>query len=938
ILKLALKAAEKLPPPLRFVIVFLVLIVVIILSGRVVQTELIPLIYLLVMLGAGLYVWMEIRLRTRQPEQTTKQPPSQSPAVSSNGQPNSEELRNRYCGRLVSECNRLRLTTIDVKAATRPEAAELELSEVFTSLDVIESQRLEDLQEEGRASLTGLESQRLGRMPATAAVSRWKRLVLLGDPGSGKSTFVNYLSLCLAGDWLGEKVNASSLGEAWKAPRLLPVLVVLREYVAEGMLSGMSLWDFVQHRLSSEQKEADLSPFADSLSRHLQQTGGILILDGLDEVPEAGRARERLKEAVMAFRERFRACRILVTARPYAYQNEKWRLPGFEVRRLADFSPEQVESFIERWYRHVATKDPALSQADAERYAGQLKAQAKQNPRLKELAPRPLLLTLMASLHRWRGGGALPEKRQELYEAAVQLLLDLWQRPKAAFDGQGKPVTEFDVFKELGISQESLRSALEQVAYDVHRDQPVMTGAANIRAGKLAEAFFEASERKDDISIARVTRYLTQRAGLLIERVPEQEYAFPHRTFQEYLAACHLAHHDYPDLLAERLAEDDERWREVALLAASKAYSGSHSSIWYLLGRFCAPPGGEPVEAGFYAALLAAQAVIENGQQRRVPAHKRELMDRLRGRLEELCSSGALPPPDRAEAGRALSVLGDRRPGIGLRPDGAGLPDILWCSIAGGQLAMGSAEGEEGAQEDEIGPGGQPLPVQVAPFRLSAFPVTNAQFRPFVEGDGYTNADYWTKAGWAWKESSTQSQPVLWRHPDWNLDNHPVAGLAWYEAVAWCSWLTLRLRGSGELEAGQRVRLPSEAEWEWAARGPQGLKYPWGDEWRQDACNSQEAGVGRNCAVGIFPAGARRWAGPEADAHLHDLSGNVLEWCSTKRRKSYASQADESLQGEDWRILRGGGFWNDKSGVRCARRIRYNPRHGYWYIGFRCAQ
>ena len=123
-----------------------------------------------------------------------------------------------------------------------------------------------------------------------------------------------------------------------------------------------------------------------------------------------------------------------------------------------------------------------LARTTRARYAKQLQAAVEQNPRLADLAPRPLLLTLMASLHRWREGGSLPERRQELYEASVGLLLDLWQRPKQVFDAHGRPAgIEYDVWRELGIGQEALRKALELSAYEAHQNQPTTQGTHDIR-------------------------------------------------------------------------------------------------------------------------------------------------------------------------------------------------------------------------------------------------------------------------------------------------------------------------------------------------------------------------------------------------------------------------------------------------------------------------
>ncbi len=181
-----------------------------------------------------------------------------------------------------------------------------------------------------------------------------------------------------------------------------------------------------------------------------------------------------------------------MTSRPYAYRDPDAWLGGFEVRTLADFSPEQVQTFIKRWYEHVGQRDRSLGPINAGRYAAQLGAAVEQNPRLADLASRPLLLTLMASLHRWREGGSLPERRQELYEASVGLLLDLWQRPKQVFDSQGRAAgIEYDVWQELGIGAEALRKALGLVAYEAHWKQPSTEGTHDIRARDLVGVLYE---------------------------------------------------------------------------------------------------------------------------------------------------------------------------------------------------------------------------------------------------------------------------------------------------------------------------------------------------------------------------------------------------------------------------------------------------------------
>jgi formylglycine-generating enzyme required for sulfatase activity len=250
------------------------------------------------------------------------------------------------------------------------------------------------------------------------------------------------------------------------------------------------------------------------------------------------------------------------------------------------------------------------------------------------------------------------------------------------------------------------------------------------------------------------------RAGLLIEREQGRVFTFPHRTFQEYLAACYLTEEDYPYLLAEQLREDDARWREATLLAAAKAVGGTPNSIWTLLSVFCPhdwpPSEAEPPSDGdWYAALRAAQALIETEQHLRVPDRQRHLLERVRAWLAELIDAGHLPPPERAAAGQALARLpasaaasaagGDPRPGLGVDA-GTGLPDVRWCLVPAGPFRMGSRKEDDPEAYDDETP--QQTYAIAYPYGVARYPITNAQFQDFVDDpEGYRSERWWTRAG-----------------------------------------------------------------------------------------------------------------------------------------------------------------------------------------------
>ncbi|MEI7642904.1 MAG: SUMF1/EgtB/PvdO family nonheme iron enzyme [Chloroflexales bacterium] len=233
--------------------------------------------------------------------------------------------------------------------------------------------------------------------------------------------------------------------------------------------------------------------------------------------------------------------------------------------------------------------------------------------------------------------------------------------------------------------------------------------------------------------------------------------------------------------------------------------------------------------------------------------------------------------------------------------------------VAAGSFLMGSSDTDTLADSDEKPQHSRELP----DYWIGKTEVTNAQFRPFVEGDGYTNKDYWTKAGWDWREAEKIVKPGFWDDSQWNGDTQPVVGISWFEAVAYCHWLSA--------QTGHEFRLPSEAEWEKAARGTDGQIWPWGNTWEANRVNSKEAGVEKTTPVGQYPDGASPYG-------ALDMAGNAYEWVATKYGKGYPYQLEEEWQsaylgdGDSARVLRGGSYGSKQKSVRGADRYYYDAR------------
>jgi formylglycine-generating enzyme required for sulfatase activity len=211
-------------------------------------------------------------------------------------------------------------------------------------------------------------------------------------------------------------------------------------------------------------------------------------------------------------------------------------------------------------------------------------------------------------------------------------------------------------------------------------------------------------------------------------------------------------------------------------------------------------------------------------------------------------------------------------------------------------------------------------------YWIGKYPVTNLQFARFIAAGAYVSRELWSEAGWAWREEHSVSEPGYWRDSERRSLLCPVVGVSWHEAEAYCRWMTRDGIGQGlglegHCSAGERsgwlVRLPTELEWERAARGTDGAVYPWGDdEPSVDLANYAEL-AGGTTAVGTYPAGYARGG-------VADLAGNTWEWCSGEA-------------GAD-RVIRGGSWLGDARDGRSAVRAGLVPDFRDDSVGFRCVR
>ena len=268
-------------------------------------------------------------------------------------------------------------------------------------------------------------------------------------------------------------------------------------------------------------------------------------------------------------------------------------------------------------------------------------------------------------------------------------------------------------------------------------------------------------------------------------------------------------------------------------------------------------------------------------------------------------SPTAIPPPGAAEPTPSPTAPSEATPTASgdqpaTAPPAATVPASVTAKMAAipaGPFTLGYDKG----MDDEKPPHQVDLPA----YWMDVTEVTNAQFAAFVQATGYQTDAEKNNASRTWRAEYTGGK-----------DEHPAVRVTWNDAIAYCQW------------AGKR--LPTEAEWEKAARGPEGFAYPWGNTYDAAKANGRDSGLRTTAPAGSYPRGGSLYG-------LVDMAGNAREWTVDPGYLPYPGNAVSSpYYGNSLRVLRGGGWFDAAADLRTTRRNPTSPNAANWDIGFRC--
>lgn len=761
-------------------------------------------------------------------------------------------------------------------------------------------------------------------------IDRHKRLVIRGDPGSGKTTLLRYLAVTCARTLRNNRRDGDSHSHVKK--RLLwtthpfPIFVRLRRH------GNVANWDEAKELTNAmlEELPSELKRRCppDFFEQRLCKGRCLILLDAFDELGTPD-ARAAMARKIAGFLEVYKRDdnRIVITTRIVGYEGQLDQY-DFMARTVQNLKAGEIRALVKQRYNAIAlaetTLRPDQESRDIEQKmrerAERLIEKIEHTPRLNQLATNPMLLSLIVLVHSLKI--ELPEERLLLYRDCVEILTESWQQFKREELGLKREEREELTLNQKLILLRELAFAMQQQRKDegslalIPKDE-----ARDIIARKLPDFLARASagnEAAKKVAFEAAEAWIASiqgESGILVEQGLDEDgeplIGFSHLTFQEYLAA--VAIHEepaYQSLLWRDLLQP--AWQEVVLLYAALA---NHATplIHILLTASQQPHG----------VLLAGRCIAE--RLKKVDADARQ-------RTVEKLKDGFVAADDEtaSEFAKVMSLLREREITTFLRQQlsNSSLQKRIAVATALGQTRDDSPELEQvradlvqivetsrekaitiAAREALAGVGDPrfigpeavlvrvPKQPENAPALMRTWKDVKASAEWMKEKRFRQRfsllarvMDYWLFTRWCtmrkrpWYgyefeigkypvtnmeyyrfiEATQHPAPISWKEGTFPREEatHPVTGITRKDAQVYCAWLSAR--------TGKKYRLPTAWEWEWAAAGPQGWRYPWGNQFDPDKCNTKES---RN--EGTTPVGS--YVDGNSFCGASDMIGNVWE-------------------------------------------------------------
>lgn len=794
--------------------------------------------------------------------------------------------------------------------------------------------------------------------------TKYSRLLVVGDVGSGKTTFLNHTMQAEA-----LKCKSRRIFIKRRMSPQVPFYVSASGFST--LLAGMKRSDgpeaigLLGRYLSEQYKDEGLTEVF--FQAVLASGHCIVLFDALDDLPLVDE-QYRMVRYISLLAQHLPSSRLIVTSKEVTYGSHLM-LAGFAVAQLQELPWKDVVRLTRSWNR-VLTKailmpksagSRVMADESAQGRALQLLRQIEQDPALRRLAGSPLLLSMMILLYVTYE--KVPAHRAAVYDKCVQMLL-IWDSLRSPLEQSANQAIELP----RHWSPDTARLLLEDLAFEMQTERCEML-ARRTAQDYVAERIVKQLEPRRQLAEGLARRFLQwalDRSHVL--RLEGDSLRFTHLQFQRFLAARYMVRQaTFMDLVAGRL--EDPWWRETLELTFG------------LLGPFSPERLAQTIafmieydeQASDKRYPYVGLQIISRGLESLSP----ELLEvSVRRRVAERAqavislSDMKINTGERVHLARCLSLAGEVqdlrdlflvsacRVRIGLTAaDLAQWTDTVWQSLG---IATCDQDDERvhkmgvAFQEwlnAEIGD----VEIDVPEFRIGKYPITNSFYAEFMQDGGYVNREVWTNEGWTWCAGELERlkmggiqvgalMPRFWADPRFSHPSAPVVGVSWYEASAFCSWLTIRWQESGRISQDEIVHLPTEAQWEKAAGYDPGTErkrvWPWGDTWISGRANTSEERIGNTTPVGTFPENSSAYG-------VIDLAGNVWEWCNTRwggdrwntefRYPYRCDDGREEKSGDHARTIRGGSWDQAAIFARCTARRGRQAKYSGSTLGFRIA-